>query len=260
MAFVDNYPGGRTPVLAPITWGSDGFPSVVTVDGGWGTSYPYPVEAHPLSESTGTDFFEGISLGPKWEWNHNPDTDGFTVEDGLTLRTVTITDDLYAARNTLTRRILGPSSTATIQLDISQMLNGDRAGLALLRDLSAYVSIINNGGKFRVSMADGLALTSGTSGWTTNSTGSEVEGVDIDETSTIWLRAFANINPAGDRAANFSYSLDGEDFITIGTDYTLTAEWEFFMGYRFGIFNFATESLGGSVIVNSFALASGTVA
>ena len=28
MAFIDNYPGGRVPVLAPITWGEDGFPTV----------------------------------------------------------------------------------------------------------------------------------------------------------------------------------------------------------------------------------------
>lgn len=28
MAFVDSYPGGRILVLAPITWGSDGFPTL----------------------------------------------------------------------------------------------------------------------------------------------------------------------------------------------------------------------------------------
>jgi beta-xylosidase len=32
MAFIDAYPQGRSPVLAPLTWGDDGFPSV-TVSG-----------------------------------------------------------------------------------------------------------------------------------------------------------------------------------------------------------------------------------
>ena len=32
MAFLDAYPGGRIPVLAPITWGSDGFPAVTVRD------------------------------------------------------------------------------------------------------------------------------------------------------------------------------------------------------------------------------------
>lgn len=28
MAFIDAYPSGRTPVMAPVTWGSDGFPTL----------------------------------------------------------------------------------------------------------------------------------------------------------------------------------------------------------------------------------------
>ena len=41
MAFIDNYTGGRVPVLAPVTWGSDGFPAVILSNGAWGKSYPY---------------------------------------------------------------------------------------------------------------------------------------------------------------------------------------------------------------------------
>jgi len=35
---------------------------------------------------------------------------------------------------------------------------------------------------------------------------------------------------------------------------TLNNSWEFFMGYRFGIFNYATQALGGAVTVRSFDL------
>ena len=42
MAFEDLYPGGRIPVLAPVTWSSDGWPSVTLVNKAWGNSYPYP--------------------------------------------------------------------------------------------------------------------------------------------------------------------------------------------------------------------------
>jgi len=34
----------------------------------------------------------------------------------------------------------------------------------------------------------------------------------------------------------------------------MNSSWEFFMGYRFGIFNFATSALGGSVVLKSFDL------
>jgi hypothetical protein len=30
--------------------------------------------------------------------------------------------------------------------------------------------------------------------------------------------------------------------------------WEFFMGYRYGIFNYATSALGGAVTVKAFTL------
>ncbi|MFD0474509.1 family 43 glycosylhydrolase [Nonomuraea thailandensis] len=43
MSFVDAYPGGRVPALAPITWTGD-WPTVQTVNGGWGH---LPQAEHP---------------------------------------------------------------------------------------------------------------------------------------------------------------------------------------------------------------------
>ncbi|WP_229715605.1 hypothetical protein [Mangrovihabitans endophyticus] len=96
---------------------------------------------------------------------------------------------LYGARNTLTRRIPGPSATATIRLDYAAMANGDRAGLAMLRDQSAWI------------------------------------GVRKD---------------------------NGATFAPLGPAFTLTNDWHFFMGYRFGVFNYATFALGGAVTVSRF--------
>ncbi len=161
-AFVDAYPGGRMPALAPVTWSADGWPAVQLVDGAWGTSYPVPnlpAPPRPITPLTGpfTDTFTGPALAPRWEWNHNPDNGRWSAGNGLRLRTATVTDDLYAARNTLTHRIQGPSSTATIVLDHrgmreativldhQGMRDGDRAGLALLRDSSAWIGITHDG-------------------------------------------------------------------------------------------------------------------
>jgi beta-xylosidase len=126
------------PVLAPVTWGSDGFPSVTTVNGAWGQSYPYTLPQRPLPPTTGTDTFSGTSLGPAWEWNQIPDPTKFTVNNGLRLSTATVTTDLYQARNTLTHRIHGPNGVGTVVIDISNMADGDRAGLALFRDLPFF--------------------------------------------------------------------------------------------------------------------------
>lgn len=252
MAFVDNYPGGRTPVLAPITWGSDGFPAITTVNGGWGASYPYPVTENVLTSFLYTDSFTGTSLSPQWEWNHNPDPQYYKVQNGVTLSTATVTDHLYLARNTLTHRIYGPNSRATIQLRVNNMKTGDRAGLAMLRDSSAYVAIINQGSSFRISQVSGLTMDSN---WNPSSDGSEIAGVNLPSSTThIWLRVAANINPSPSDTAEFAYSTDGKTFASIGSPYTLNNAWEFFMGYRYGIFNYATQSQGGSVVLNSFTI------
>lgn len=248
MAFIDSYPGGRVPVLAPITWGSDGFPTVTTVNGGWGSSYPYPITQHTLPSLTGTDNFSGTSLSAQWEWNHNPDTTKFSVNSGLRLYTATVTTDLYQARNTLTHRIHGPQSTATTELDFTSMSAGDRAGFALFRDQTSWIGIENNGGSFTLCVVNDITMNSD---WTTASTGSIVASQSIEK-GTVWLRITADISPGGTRLATFYYSTDGSNFKAFGPTFTMDNSWEFFMGYRWGIFNYATTALGGSVDVISF--------
>ncbi|KAG8805243.1 hypothetical protein FRC18_006781 [Serendipita sp. 400] len=253
MGFVDAYPGGRIPVLAPITWGSDGFPAVTLVNGQWASSYPDPLTAHPVASITGVDYFTGSSLGPKWEWNHNPDTTRFSVGSGLVLNTVTITYDLYAARNTLTQRILGPISTATIRLDYSNMKDGDRAGLAMLRDQSAWVGVKRDSGTYTICMVTGINMDSS---WNTLATGTTSASVSISG-GTIYLRITADIR-SNIKQATFYYSTNGNSWSSIGSAFTMTTTWEFFMGYRFAIFNYATSSLGGKVTVPWFQLDAGS--
>ncbi|KAG9040464.1 hypothetical protein FS837_000595 [Tulasnella sp. UAMH 9824] len=253
MAFIDAYPGGRIPVLAPVTWGSDGFPAVTLSGGKWGTSYSDPATAHPVAPLTGADFF--TSIGPEWEWNHNPDTSKFsTGSSGLVLNTVTVTYDLYAARNTITHRILGPTSTATIKLNYANMKDGDRAGLAMLRDSSAWVGVKRDSGSFTVCYTSGLTMNSD---WSTSATGTTTASVPISG-GTIWLRVTADITPGSGKQAKFYYSTNGSTFTSIGSAFTMKNAWEFFMGYRFAIFNYATSSLGGYVTVPLFQLDSGS--
>jgi len=250
MAFVDAYPGGRVPALAPITWTSDGWPVLQTVNGRWGVNYPAPLPPRPVKPLIGSDTFTGTALGPQWEWNHDPDTSRYAVNNGLTLSTATVTSDLYAARNTLTHRIQGPTSTATIELDHGAMRDGDRAGLAMLRQSSAWIGVKRDNGTTRVSMTNGLAMDGS---WNTTNTGTEAASAAITG-SRIWLRVNADIRPGSGRQARFSYSTDGATFTPLGTALTLNNTWQFFMGYRYGIFNHATQSLGGAVTVRRFDL------
>ena len=92
--------------------------------------------------------------------------------------------------------------------------------------------------------------------------GTEVANAPISG-GKIWLRVSADIRPGEERTGNFSYSTDGVTFKSIGPSFVLNNEWMFFMGYRYGIFNYATQSLGGGrecfVLHDDFAIATCSV-
>ncbi|WP_437810688.1 glycoside hydrolase family 43 protein [Sorangium sp. So ce1078] len=251
LAFNDSFPGGRLPVMAPMTW-EDGWPSVTLVDGKWGGTYPFPnlpCGSNRVKPPASKETFAEETLPHEWEWNHNPDNTKWSSGAGLTLQTATVTNDLYAARNTLTRRIEGPVSIGTIELDYSRMQNGDVAGIAALRDASAWIGVKKVNGATRVVMTNGVNMNTS---WTTTSTGTEVAGAEVSG-NKIWLRVEANVRTDnGGAQARFSYSTDGTRFTSLGNTLNMNKDWQYFLGYRFGIFNYATQSLGGSVNVASF--------
>ncbi|TDZ28495.1 Non-reducing end alpha-L-arabinofuranosidase BoGH43B [Colletotrichum spinosum] len=254
MSFTWAYPAGRMPVLAPIAWGADGFPSLVRgSNGGWGSSYPLPLPAQPLYNWTRTYNFEN-ELGPTWEWNHNPDVASYAVDNGLTLRTASVTSDIYSARNTLTHRLHGEFPSGTVEIDFSNAANGDRFGLAAFRDQTAYIGIHRVGGEYSIKAVHGIIIDE----WSGAPVdpGREVASAPVPSgVSKVWFRAELDARPTGTRAADFFYSFDGVAFTKLGETYELYSGWAFFVAYRFGVFNFATKALGGSVRVESFTAA-----
>jgi beta-xylosidase len=266
-AFMDSYPGGRIPVVAPLSWTDDGWPVLETVNGTWGVSYPYPVNTtKTVASVVGTDTFTGTKLSDEWEWNHNPDNSKWRLQSscapkgGLVLQTASITTDLFQARNTLTHRVIGPKSTGTFAIDISRMADGDRAGAALFRDQMAYIGVWKNGSTPQLVMVNNLILN-GTTGWTTQSNGTVAAlGPALpSNTRGIWLRVVADITPAftgttAQRYATFQYSLNGIAWTTLGPALTLFESYTFFTGYRYGVFNFATEGFGGQITVKNFTM------
>ncbi|KAI6778640.1 Non-reducing end alpha-L-arabinofuranosidase BoGH43B 1 [Emericellopsis cladophorae] len=256
MSFTWAYPAGRMPVLAPVTWGDDGFPVFVPGgNGGWGVTYPVPLRpAVPTPDWLRTYTFEGPDLEPTFEWNHNPDVSSYEVNNGVTLFTATVTEDIYSARNTLTHRIHGEFPVGTVEIDFSSMHDGDRAGFAAFRDQSAYIGIHRDGDTYTLTAKHGMIMDE----WSSEpvSPGSiAAEQVLPADTTRIWFRQGLDARASGTRDCDFSYSLDGEAFETFGPTYELYDGWAWFIAYRYGIFNFATKAMGGSIEVKSLVVA-----
>jgi beta-xylosidase len=253
IAFNDSFPGGRLPVMAPMHW-VDGWPVLDLVDGKWATSYPFPdlpCGAGKVKKASNIDNFLGPRLHALWEWNHNPENSHWAFNDGLVLQTASVTDDLYAARNTLTRRIAGPSQSATIKLDVSKMHEGDVAGLAIFRDSSAWIGIKKYAGKMQVVMTTDITLDAK---WNTDSIGEQIAS-EAFSGNNVWFKAAADIRSSeGGGFADFYYSTDGVEFKPLGQRFIMKRDWPYFLGYRFALFNYATESLGGQVSFKQFAV------
>jgi beta-xylosidase len=119
------------------------------------------------------------------------------------------------------------------------MKEGDFAGLSLLQKNYGLVGVkIINGSRNIVMINAG--------------TGVPVEAQSLPLTADkVYLKATCDFTDRKD-TAHFYYSLNGNSWTSIGTPLKMTYTLPHFMGYRFGLFNYATKKAGGSVDFDFF--------
>ena len=249
LMFGDRGAVGRIPYLIPMTW-EDGWP-VLGIDGEVPDTLDVPVDDRDISGVDGivtSDEFERAPREPDlplaWQWNHHPDDEHWALLQNpgrLRLTTGRVDAELVDARNTLTQRTFGPTSSATTAIEVSGMKDGDYAGLTAFAAKYGFVGVKMEDGEKRIVMvrvqADSLA---------------EVEGPRLAG-DRAFLRIDADFRDQADDAF-FSYRLDGDAWTQIGEPLQMEYTLEHFMGYRFGLFNFATQQAGGYVDFDFFRL------
>ena len=198
--------------------------------------------ANPETVQKGENDYNGSNLKLEWQWNHNPNNKfwSLTERDGyLRLTTANKATGLLDARNTLTQRTYGPTCSGDIAIETANMKNGDVAGLAALQANYGYVGVkMENGQKSIVMVNAG------------GGEAQEKENIPIDQ-DRVYLRADFDFYQYADDA-DFYYSLDGTTWNKIGDTLNMSYTIPHFMGYRFAIFNYATQSTGGYVDVDYF--------
>ncbi|TVR68786.1 MAG: glycoside hydrolase, partial [Marinilabiliales bacterium] len=235
---------GRTPYIVPVKW-EDGWP-VLGVDGKVPDLLDLPAHRGLIPAIVASDDFTRRGGEPDlplvWQWNHNPDNSLWYVnrEEGyLRLRTGRIDTAFVMARNTLTQRTIGPESSGEILIDVSGMKEGDFAGLALLQQRYGKVGVrYENGIK-------SIVMVNAESG-----TPSVVECLPLHQ-NRVYLKAECDFSDLAD-VARFYYSLDGKSWKQIGSQLQMAYTLPHFMGYRFGLFNYATREPGGYVDFDHF--------
>ncbi|MDT3401994.1 glycoside hydrolase family 43 protein [Mucilaginibacter terrae] len=244
--FRDNGAVGRIPYMVPVTW-ENGWP-VLGVNGKVLETLDLPASKGLIPSLVASDEFSrrkgDAALPLIWQWNHNPDNTLWSVNARagyLRLTTGRIDTSIMLARNTLTQRTIGPVSSGSIAIDVSKMKDGDCAGLLLLQQRYGWVGVKMLDGKKHIVMVNGQTKT-------------PVEAATLPLTQNkIYLKAECDFKNRTDKAY-FYYSLDGNTWTLIGTTLQMAYTIPHFMGYRFGIFNYATAAVGGYVDVDYFRI------
>ena len=264
--FQDRGGVGRVLTLSPVRW-LDGWPML-------GDEYnkvpevmrPYK-SGQPEAAIVKSDDFSAEKLGLHWQWNHNPVDNAWSLKERpgfLRLKTSRVVPNLYLAPNTLTQRMEGPTCSGYIRMDLSKMKDGDCAGLAAFNGDSGVLTIKKEGKKLVLQMTEQKVSLTDREKAVTKVDEKIVETVDLstafksqaskNKSQIIYLRLDGDFQPRHGDAANFYYSLDGQQWTKIGTEnYRMQFDYRrFFMGSKFGIFNYATKKVGGYVDVDEF--------
>lgn len=237
--FGDRGAVGRIPYLVPVKW-EDGWP-VLGIDGKVPEELDLPASKGLIPGIVDSDDFTNKQIKLVWQWNHNPVNELWSLserEGWLRLKTNRIDSLFTQSRNMLTQRTIGPECTGTILLDASNLKDGDIAGLGLLAGQFGYIGIKCENGKKSIIMVDNQPNENEQFGKQ-----HEVAKLPID-TETIQLRAVCDFKNQVD-TAYFQYSLDGNEWTTIGNTLKMVYRLDHFMGQRFALFCYSTKETGG---------------
>lgn len=132
----------------------------------------------------------------------------------------------------MTQRTIGPTCAGTTALDASHLREGDFAGLALLQKRYGLVGVHYRNG------AKSIVMVSAESEKPV-----ELQRLPLTQ-NTVYFKAECDFTERRD-VATFYYSLDGKAWQAIGAPLKMAYTLPHFMGYRFGLFNYATKQAGG---------------
>ena len=231
LLMMDFHSIGRTVTLAPITW-KDGWP-MLGLEGNLGRAprtwlkpnINASVQPHAPYERSET--FNGKTLGRVWQWNHNPDDSKWKLKNGRLRLQSMPAEQLMWARNTLTQRVIGPVSVATVDLYTKGMKDGDVAGLGNINVPCSWIGIVKDGQQTILRCFEQA----------TNDT------IDTSVTTDkLWLRIVGNYDHD---SAHYEYSLDGEHYQQIGREMPLSYQLISFQGSRHALFAFNYKGKNG---------------
>lgn len=249
LLMMDFHSIGRTVTLAPITW-KDGWP-MLGLEGNLGRAprtwfkpnVPFVAVAQqqtvPHAPYQRSEDFNGKQLGRIWQWNHNPDDSKWALKDGRLRLQSMPAEQLMWARNSLTQRVIGPTSIATVELYAKGLKDGDVAGLGNINVPCSWIGVVKDGNKltlrcFEQAINDTISVP-----------------IDLAD-GKIWLRMIGDYDKD---SAQYAYSTDGNSYQPLGRKMPLSYQLISFQGSRHALFCFNhKDKKGGYAEFDNFTM------
>ena len=235
--FQDNGAVGRSPWIMPVTWAND-WPSF---NGGTSpTTFTIPTNTPVKIQHVTSDDFDTPTMKLEWQWNHNPDNARWSLSakpGSYRITTGRVDGQVVDAKNTLTQRSFGPKSSGRTVVDVTNMKDGDIAGLVALQEVYGFVGVKKNGSTKSVIMVNA---------------NSQVASAEVTQ-DRVFLRVDMDFTNRTDKAT-FWYSTDSTSWKQIGNTLSMKYNLTHFTGYRFGLFAYSTKSAGGSADFDWFKI------
>lgn len=224
-------PLGRVLHLQPIHW-ENGWP-VIGVDfdrNGIGEPvhvWQKPIPSTAIHTPQTDDDFSTSTLSLQWQFNHNPVDRAWSLSSNpgnLTLQALQ-SSSFHLAHNTLTQKVMGYSSEATVAMDFSEIAEGQRCGLACMgKDNKLFGVRMHNGKKC-------IYISNDTT---------ETDIVSITG-NMIYLRVSINIE---NKVFQFFYSTNNIDFTPCGDPFFI--RFGFWKGARLALYCYNKQKEAGA--------------
>lgn len=150
----------------------------------------------------------------------------------LRLKTGKVVTGIFEARNTLTQRTEGPKCSGVVSLDLTNMKDGDCAGLAAFCSEPGTLTVTQEGGKKYLLMTD---------------RGVEKARVEINQ-NQLYLKMVVTLLPMTHYSLTVWMIRNGCSWAISHMIFSMAH----FTGNKFAIFNYATRETGGYVDVDFF--------
>jgi beta-xylosidase len=250
--FQDKGAYGRVVHLQPVKWINDWPVTGIDKDGD-GKGEPVLIHKKPDVKSTfpittpaESDEFNSENLGLQWQWDANPKVTWMSLIKGtgyLRLYSAALPEDytnLWDLPNLLAQKFPADDFTVTTKVKIG---NG-KTGLVILGRSYSYISLEKTG--------DGVKISQTVcQGADKKGTETENESIVIQQ-NTVYLRVKVS---SPDAMCAFSYSIDGNDFKSLGKEFKAVAGgW---IGAKAGLFCLAGNGAIGYADFDWFRIESG---